>query len=278
MYSVKPLDIPREEKPVKGAELIPDLYSNIFLVSSSNSGKTTLLFHYLKYTLDPRSKVWIFSSTIRMDPSFDVIMNFLDKNHITYETFDSIISEDGTNNIELVLQTLDDIANEPEEEKYKPPPSSTNLIFQQTDSGLRLVLKEDLPQPESKVKSKKNYKDSVPENVFIFDDLSMDETRSPHIGNLMKKSRHYKARVFVSGQYFYQLSPIARAQLYQICMWKNMPDKNLKEIEKEVSGWISPEEFETVYRENTIKPYSFIVIFLKRTYITAGLNTVVFSR
>ncbi len=44
---VKPIPIEVDTRPIKGKNLSPDPYMNMFLLAPTNSGKTCCLFHIL---------------------------------------------------------------------------------------------------------------------------------------------------------------------------------------------------------------------------------------
>ena len=97
---IKPIKIQGGSKlPVKGHELVSDLYARIFCCAPSNSGKSTVINHLVKNTIDERTTVVIFSSTVEIDPIYQNIVKFCNRKKIPIITFNHII-QDGVNMLE----------------------------------------------------------------------------------------------------------------------------------------------------------------------------------
>ena len=115
-FKVKPLELPSEiTRPLKGHELFPINYPNIFICSKKFSGKTTTIFNILKKTASKRTEIIIFSSTINNDPSWKQIVEYFEKKGINVITYQGIV-EGKTNHLQ---ELTDHLAQDKEEEEDK---------------------------------------------------------------------------------------------------------------------------------------------------------------
>ena len=72
---------------IKGYDVIPKLYANIFICAKKGSGKTNVIWRIIKNCADKNSFIYIFSGTAHNDENWEYIMNELDKKEIGYEIF-----------------------------------------------------------------------------------------------------------------------------------------------------------------------------------------------
>ena len=247
--------------PIKGSELISDLYARIFLSAPSNSGKTTVINHIVKNTIDDRTTVVIFSSTIDIDPIYVKIQEYLRKKKIPLVKFNSIVQNvDGVdiNMLDGFLEEIEDKENtqvdEDEKDEVKEDVKKPILI-------LTNEVKQEIEQPmEKKKKRKKVYHDRVPEYLFILDDLSKESLRSPSIVNFIKKSRHHRIRALISSQSIIHLSPDAFSQLTDIYIWARFSRDYLDKIHNKLNTNLTSGEFWALYLATTEKKYCFMNI------------------
>ena len=64
-HRVKPIPIPSDldKRPIKGYDICPEIYSNIFLTAKKKSGKTSALFKIMKECCDKKTIIVVFCST-----------------------------------------------------------------------------------------------------------------------------------------------------------------------------------------------------------------------
>lgn len=250
---IKPIKVNKEKSlPVKGKELIPDLYSNIFLAAKTNSGKTTVISHILKHTIDERTTVIIFCSTLNLDDAWINILKSLKKRKINTITYDSL-KEDGIDILSVVLKGIDQCVEEentPEEKKVNQP------------CFIRLPLTEEMKKVRKK--KPKKYDDEVPQFLLILDDLDKTSLRSESIVNTIKKNRHYHMRCIISSQHLLHLSPDAFSQLYMIWIWGGFSQTYIKSLWDKLNLDLSFEDFWEIYLKITEPQYSFLVCDLRR--------------
>jgi flagellar biosynthesis GTPase FlhF len=84
---IKPIKVKLDPRPVKGADIFPDLYGNLFLVAPTNTGKTTLLAYMLMKMVGKKTRVIVFCSTFYNDPLWGEIENMLAKKGIGVEVY-----------------------------------------------------------------------------------------------------------------------------------------------------------------------------------------------
>lgn len=279
-----------ESKPVKGKHFIEHLYSNIYLAAKTNSGKTTVINHLLQNTIDRRTKVYIFASTINTDKSWLAIKRQLKRKNIECFSYDSIYFE-GENLVEGLLKS---IAYEEElkeirrkqliqlkrekkrrkqlkkEEKKNQNQNPFILLPNYTDQTneeqqeLRIANEEqdewaDFDKRQKKrIQLEKKFKTAVPERVIIFDDIAKADLRSNLIIDLTKRNRHYKARVIISGHGIKHINSDVWTNLYYIYLWKGFSREYIKAVWDRTSSNLSEDEFWELYSTVTKPKYNFL--------------------
>jgi hypothetical protein len=201
---VKPLD----NRPVKGVHLFENMTGNIFLSAKTNSGKTCATAHIIKKCADKNTTIIVFCSTLYDDDSWAAIREYCEKHHIPFIGHQSMVNDDGQNEVILLLNQLKEEAilrDEAEKQaKIDGKEKRVNpMMLCDTDS-------ED--EDDEEVKAKKS-KYQTPKYIIIFDDLA-EEIKSKYLTQLLKKSRHYKMKVIVSSQYYLDCEKGARGQFY----------------------------------------------------------------
>jgi type IV secretory pathway ATPase VirB11/archaellum biosynthesis ATPase len=91
-----------DPKAIKGYNIIPMLYANIFICAQKRSGKTNLINKILDSCIDSTTKVIVFASTHELDDNWKYIKKQLEKRKIN-AIFYSSIEERPTNNLQEVL-------------------------------------------------------------------------------------------------------------------------------------------------------------------------------
>jgi hypothetical protein len=224
-------------KPIKGYDLFPEIYSNIFICSKKKSGKTTVLYNIIKKCSNKHTKIIIFCSTVHKDATYKTILNYLENKDIQYATYTSL-NEDGIDRLDELVQTLQHGEEFPEEKAY------VNIL--------------DPPSEEEEEKERPS-KYRTPEYMIILDDLST-ELKNKSLVSLLKKNRHFKSKIIISSQYWNDLLPESRKQLDYILMFKSMPENKLKEIYRDADLSLDFETFQKIYRYSTKEPFNFLYI------------------
>jgi len=119
---VEPVPVIRTEedlKPVKGSDLLPEIYSNLYAVAMKKQGKSTLVYNIVKETSDPRTKIFAFVSTLNKDDTYDALQKYCELKHIEWNGFTSIIGEDGTNILQELIKGLQAELPDPKDKKTK---------------------------------------------------------------------------------------------------------------------------------------------------------------
>jgi hypothetical protein len=243
---VKPvkLDTDDNNKPIKGYDVIPELYANIFLNAKKKSGKSTVLFNLIKKCCDKKTHVVIFCSTLYKDATYKCIRDWLDKHNVQWEGYTSLVDE-GTDKLEELVQRLQNEAPKEEEQKGKGKEKKQNIILCDSD------LESDEEEEKTKFRT--------PEYLIILDDLST-ELKSTSLVSLLKKNRHFKSKIIISSQYWNDLRPESRKQMDSILIFKSIPENKLKEIYHDADLAVSYETFIKLYRNATKDPYNFLYI------------------
>jgi hypothetical protein len=248
----------KDTRPIKGQELVPDLYANLFIASKKNSGKTTLICNIIKNCCDKNTTVIIFSGTLQLDPLWKWLRDWAPENLKDLEEYSSIIDDDGkTNLLKALYKRLEDEAaiddeEDDDDEQEKPRQvlrggHDPALIYVDTIRGERL-----------RKKRKKKSKYRTPKYLLVLDDIS-EELRNPAVAALLKKNRHFKCRVIVSSQYPWDLMPASRNQLQAMIIFGKQPDEKIVKIYEQLKVPIPFELFYKMYKAATPadEPYSF---------------------
>ena len=114
---VKPIPIPSDldKRPIKGYDICPEIYSNIFLTAKKKSGKTSALFKIMKECCDKKTIIIIFCSTVYKDENWIEIRKYFEKKGNDIRVYTSLY-EDGEDQLQ---KTIDELSNEAQEEDQK---------------------------------------------------------------------------------------------------------------------------------------------------------------
>jgi ABC-type dipeptide/oligopeptide/nickel transport system ATPase component len=247
-----------ESKPLLGSELIDQKYCNLFLCAITASGKSTVINHICRNTIDKRTKVFIISSTIHIDPIYIELQKWFDRKGISYTTFTSMF-QDKVNVLDSIMKTLE----KSEEEK------DDNRVKEKNHRNSFMLTNDDIKEPANSenVQHKPKYKYDVPEFILIMDDLSRYELRHQSVSDALKKARHHHLRIIISSQHLIHLSPDAFSQLYLLYIWKGFSEDYIKKLHNRISTSLSTEQFIEVYRVLTEHTYQFMNLNLRKNII-----------
>lgn len=253
----------------KGSKIIPFEYWNLFICSKKRSGKTSLINTIINKTTDKRTTLWCFVSTVNIDPTWKTMVNNLQEKGYVVNTFESLL--DGKiNNLDIIIDELskgsDEIIDDVKDESQK----INDLKSLKPSMNIFQVATEPLNKDGSKKKVyKPKYK--VPENLFIFDDISTS-LRNPAISRLLKIHRHMKASCIISSQYLHDLQPGSHLQLDMFICFKSFSYEKLQYIHRVLDISIPFDQFWNIYHQCVQEPYSFMYLNIRSEEIRCTFN------
>jgi len=248
-----------DDRPVKGADIFPEIYCNVFLCARKKSGKSTVVYNIVKNCASPDTTVIVFASTVNKDETYYTIRKYCEAKHIPFIGYASL-KDDGVNRIEALVKTLEAEAEEQLEKENESDESDNSCVLLDSDS-------EDKPR-------KKRSKYRVPEYILVFDDLS-NELRDPWLRKLVKENRHYKAKVIISSQHPNDLLPEQLRQIDYWLLFKGLPEEKVLKIYNDADIAIPFELFQKIYEKATEKRYSFLYIDVKDDKFRINFNTAI---
>lgn len=261
---IKTKDDPDAAKPIKGKELIPDLYpGSVALVAKTKSGKTTVIKHLLDHTIDERTSVYIFCSTVDIDEGWIAIVKDLRARRIGVMTWTSMFAGRGLKKVNYLLNLYEMFKREDEVAKRQGKQLKGLHELQTAPSFFGSAATNPVADPENVgLKEAKEYPDQVPKRVVILDDLAIEELHDASVDTSLKKTRHYKARVFISSQHIMHITKTAFAQLSLVCLWKGFSADYIKRlVDGRLTTSLEFKQFYLLYKEVTKEPYTFLTIY-----------------
>lgn len=236
---------------IKGGDIVPTLYANIFLCAKKKSGKTNLIYTMLEEFCDKDTRVYIFASTVNKDKTYEQITKMMDRKKISYDTFTAF---DDARTGEAHLADILHAQDEEEERKLALPPTRKGPRFSNAEKKERKKSKE------------------APDEVFVFDDLGTD-LRHPLINQLLKTNRHRKCKVIIASQYIHDLQPQAIKQLDFIAFFRSFSEDKLLAAYNLLDLSIGFPEFEALYSYATEEPFNFLFVDVRRDVFRKNFNT-----
>ena len=232
---VKPVPLieAADTRPIKGHNLFPELYANIFLCSKKKSGKTSSIYKIVQKCCGPNTCVLAFCSTLNKDPSWATIRAWCERKGIVFIGQTSLKSDNGADLLDELITGL----AAPEQEKPR------NMLDSDDE--------DEAPERKPKYRS--------PEYLIILDDLS-NELKTASLTTLLKKNRHFKAKIILSSQYLNDMLPGSRRQLDYFILFRGHPKNKIEEIYRDADISVPLEQFYQVYKFATLEPYSFLYI------------------
>lgn len=268
----------RDTRPVRGADLFPEVYSNIFICSKKKSGKTTVIHNILRECCGKKTVVYIFSSTVHKDDTYKAILKMLKEKDIVVHAHEHFM--DGSRSLikDVITELQEKARLEKEKEdlreerlkKEKENPSGVKLVPDIRNGifwgGMKRADAEEEPEEKEKKESK-----LAPEFIFCFDDLSSD-LRSAQICRLLKFNRHFKSKCIISSQWVSDLKPEGLRQIDYFLLFPSIPDKKLNALFEILRLNITLEQFQTLYKHATSEPYNFLYVDITQCLYRKNFN------
>jgi hypothetical protein len=250
--SVKPIAIPKDKRPIKGADFFDKAYMTCYMLGKKNSGKTSNLWNIIANRIESNTTVVVFCATLHADPSWIAIIKALRKKGVPLMLYTAIV-EDGVNNLQELLSELNDQAAERDAEEKEPKKKKKPVAAIKT---------EDDEDEEEKVKKPKYL---AADWLIIFDDMS-DQIKNGILEKFIKLHRHHRSAIFISNQTLNDLSVASRKNIDFWILYTDIDGKKLSEIYNKCSLGITFEKFSELYHDATSKPYSFFFNANKADY------------
>lgn len=226
-----PKNIPSiNPKDIRGYDMFPEKYLNLFICAKKKSGKSVTLINIIKQRANKDTIIFVFSPTAaNKDKTWiSALNNELKGYNITI--FDSILDK-----LDAIKEIL--MPAKVEEEK------------ENIDYVRQLMF--DLFEKKGKVKEK--------EYMIILDDLG-DEAGDKRLAELLKKNRHCNCTYIISSQYFNDVHPQGRKQLDYWILFGGHRDDKLELIHRDSDVHLDYESFRELYKDATKNKYDFLYI------------------
>lgn len=236
-------------------------------VRRKKRGKTSTLYKIIKESVGRSTRVIAFVSTLYKDATWGTIRKYCKLKGIDFEGHTSI-HEDGVDQIDELVERLQENAKDEEEEKEL----DKRVVALEKKMGIcPLQMDGDSDDDEDCPKKGKKEKYRSPEYIIILDDLS-NELKSRSLVTLLKKNRHFKAKIILSSQYLNDLLPESRKQLDYFLVYRGEPKKKLDEIYRDADVSVDQEEFYDIYKFATEKEFSFLYIDTNNSTFRRNFN------
>jgi len=264
------------KKSIRGYDYVPELYANVCFLARKNSGKTTTLYRILENSTKKGQNCYIFCSTINIDPTYKKMIKMLTKKGVNVKQFDNFVTDDGINVINEIVNMIqrpddEDIDPEPESIQDLKPPFIVDNTMQKKIDNMNKPKKK-----AKKIKPKKDNKDLVADNIFIFDDLAT-AMRHDSITRLLVKNRHLKSRCFISIHYPSQLSPSSLRMIDQWFLYPQIDRDKIDELGYKIGTSFSSDTKKNsklwdMYSDATCKKYNCLNIDMKNMIFKKNFN------
>jgi len=244
----------KDKRPVAGASLFPEIYSNIFFCARKKSGKTCAIAHIIDKCATKETRIIAFVGTLHRDKTWRAIEQMCEKKGIEFTGYTSIKD---TQSREDILQSIVDVLKEEAEARKK---GGEDAEASEPQAAVDCLTMDCDPDPKQKKPRKPKFK--APQIIFVFDDLS-GELKTPSFTELLKFHRHFKSKVIVSSQYWNDIAVEARRQINYVLLYKGLSESpaKLKEVYDNVGGMgVSFDVFIGIYRFCTAEQFNFMYI------------------
>ncbi len=247
---VKFVDVVEDSRPIKGRDIFPEIYANIFFCARKKSGKSCAIYHTIKNCATRETRVIAFVSTLHRDPTWRSIQKLCQDMNVDFTGYTSIKDPETKEDIlDTIVKHLEQNTGEDKEEED----------IDRTKPGI-ILCADDLV-PHSKSRKPKRPKERAPKIIFIFDDLS-GELQSPSVTVLLKKNRHFMCKVLMASQYWNDIALQARKQIDYVLLYRGLAQSmdKLTDIYKNCDLSVKFDMFLDIYRFCTKEKYHFMYI------------------
>ena len=271
---VKPMKIKNKlDRPAKGHDMFTNPYSNVFILSRKNSGKSCLISNIIqKCCRKDFTTVVVFSNTIHKDPTWIALKKWCKKKGLDFVGHTSIRYTDSNGSKKDALNDLlkeDREVGDEEELDSEESKSEDQSSYSSEES----MSEPDEPQhfnfgtrPNKPIKfikdapsTKIEYPTIAPRLFIVFDDISSD-LKLPSVQELIKQNRHYESMCCFSSQHIKDLLPSCHENADAYCLFSGLNEDALEKIKKDASLNVSLDTLMKMYKKATEKKYSFFYI------------------
>ncbi len=263
---VVPIRVEVDPRPIKGSDWFEKCFANIALIAQTKSGKTTVISNIIRHCGGSKTKYLIISSTLHSDKSWETILGRIPED--MQFSYDQLITDEGEDVIaEFLHENLKAKDNNVVEEKKSVAPVQSlvrpsNSLFSSLAVPVPTTKVETQSDNTNDDKPRKERKSKLlyPDWIVVLDDLGKSMANNLALGQLLRTNRHLKAMVIMAGQTLNDLNPSQISQLDYTILFRNIPEKKLKEAYEKLSLYLPYEKFIELYDDATSKSYGFLYI------------------
>ena len=220
-----------ETYPCKYGEPLPDLPTNFLLAAPTASGKTqAILSLCLKFYLNALARIWIFCPSIKLDPTYKPLRDYLEKmcdqskEPLMFEEMDHAL-------LGRILDEQREIVEACRKRKVKAPQV--------------LLILDDLGDQGDVLASRRGGKSG-----------------GSWLTTLACRSRHLCLTWICSVQKLNQAGLTIRANTRCMCVWRLRNHKEIEILAEEMSGFYPKDVIMDLYTHATSEPFSFLFVRL----------------
>jgi len=247
---VKFVDVVEDPRPIKGRDIFPEIYANIFFCARKKSGKSCAIHHTIKNCATSETRVIAFVSTLHRDPTWRSIQKLCQDMNVDFTGYTSIKDPETKEDIlDTIVKHLEQTTGDEKEADD----------IDRTKPGI-ILCADDLA-PHSKSRKPKRPKEQAQKIIFVFDDLS-GELQTPSFTSFLKKNRQFKAKTIIASQYWNDIALQARKQLDYVLLYRGLAQSldKLTDIYKNCDLSIKFDMFLDIYRFCTKERFHFMYI------------------
>jgi len=271
-----PIKVKGQKYPILGGGLINNLYSAIAEVGPVASGKTSFIFNVLDQCCGPETVVLIFSSTIHSDKGWIAILEWLDQNHIAHAAYTDIFMDGPNGKRNLIDEFMEGCIAQGEidlaKRKNEGKAGNTWSPGKPIGGGWHEPVenkKEFLPTLDPYLVKVDKVKYVYQPWIIIMDDIA-ESLRNPSIGILIRKYRHFHAKVIVSSQHFVDAQSGARQNIRDWLLFRGLDYHKLMTIYGATGTDITFDRFQRRYKDATTEKYKFLHIDVEHQSMKSG--------
>ena len=210
---------------------LPDLPTNFLLAAPTASGKTMIILNLiLRYYKGCFARIWIFCPSIRLDPQFKPLVEYLEK--MTDQKREPLIFEEfDPAKVGQILEEQRAIVESCRKRGVKPP-------------QVCLVL------------------DDLADHGDIFTSRRGGQSGGSWLVTLGVRSRHLCVTWVVSTQKINLIGTVLRANTSTLLVWRLRSQKETDLLREELSGYYPKDVIMDIFEYATREPYSWLTVKL----------------